>query len=558
MSLRCALGPVLYAASSDADTWNFHVGLLVRGADPAQPPLRLELHDSSGVVVAGPIDPWPAWDFTALDRGVYWCFSVTLLRQPTEHRLWYRFMATGAAVESLPSPVHQHVSVPAVDTLPRLVFFTCNGVTNIGDLKGRPEEALWTQLLSNHNTPVASATPDVPGPYHVLVGGGDQIYADSLWAEEARLKLSELVKAGSPSHDAVADVKPAAGYVARAQRAYIDLYTERWTKPEVARALACIPGAFTWDDHDIFDGWGSHPWKRQGSPLFQQTFQAAELAYRAFQLGAGSSRPPSTPPRSHHMQALKFSGRLDGAPQSLHVVLLDLRTERVFERDNGPGQARDTQVMSKQQWDDLEACLQAEPVKPNQHLLVVSSLPLVYLRFSSLAERLGQLLDLDDDMRDQWESAIHRGERQRLIMRLLRHGSRTGAQVTVLAGDVHVGLRARVVSTQAPLGAQRTETVLHQAVSSGIVNPPPSGFEWLLEVLGGGEGIDHLEQGVTAHLERIGANERYLRRRNFLSIIPSSIARPAGRRASLWLQWWAEDQPGQVRRVPLQKVIEPF
>ena len=39
----------------------------------------------------------------------------------------------------------------------------------------------------------------------------------------------------------------------------------------------------TWDDHDIFDGWGSYPDTIQNCPVFQGCFQAAKRFYLLFQ-----------------------------------------------------------------------------------------------------------------------------------------------------------------------------------------------------------------------------------------------------------------------------------
>lgn len=42
-----------------------------------------------------------------------------------------------------------------------------------------------------------------------------------------------------------------------------------------------------WDDHDIFDGWGSYPPKLQYSDVFQTIFDRAEFFYNLFQVRAG-------------------------------------------------------------------------------------------------------------------------------------------------------------------------------------------------------------------------------------------------------------------------------
>ena len=67
---------------------------------------------------------------------------------------------------------------------------------------------------------------------------------------------------------------------ARIEDYYLNLYADRWlskerggwdakTKPlDAAQAMARTPTVMMWDDHDIFDGWGSYSCEMQHSPLF--------------------------------------------------------------------------------------------------------------------------------------------------------------------------------------------------------------------------------------------------------------------------------------------------
>ena len=48
----------------------------------------------------------------------------------------------------------------------------------------------------------------------------------------------------------------------------------------------------TWDDHDIFDGWGSYPDGLQNCPVFQGCYQAAKRFYLLFQQHTTEARVP--------------------------------------------------------------------------------------------------------------------------------------------------------------------------------------------------------------------------------------------------------------------------
>lgn len=52
---------------------------------------------------------------------------------------------------------------------------------------------------------------------------------------------------------------------------YFGHYCKHFSEPGFAAALANVPYTFVWDDHDIFDGWGSYPDYLQHSAVFQVT-----------------------------------------------------------------------------------------------------------------------------------------------------------------------------------------------------------------------------------------------------------------------------------------------
>ena len=91
-------------------------------------------------------------------------------------------------------------------------------------------------------------------PYHLLLMGGDQIYADSIWEVVPSIKRWSEKKAERRS---TAPFTPTMGR--QVERFYFELYCSRWAQAEPARMFTRIPTVMMWDDHDIFDGWGSYP-----------------------------------------------------------------------------------------------------------------------------------------------------------------------------------------------------------------------------------------------------------------------------------------------------------
>ncbi len=384
------------------------------------------------------------------------------------------------------------VRVPGAGLAPRVAFFSCNGFSSVAYARrvGR-KNALWEDLMDREP--------------HVLIGGGDQVYGDELFGK------APLKKVENPRQLAALARPPAA-----LTSAYFQLYARRWMGTEIMQAMASVPGIYTWDDHEIFDGWGSYPPKLQDSRGFQAMFNAAAAAFDLIQVGPGW-----TGSSEHRYQALRLEGEVE-----LVVIALDLRSCRTRE-----------QVLGEAQWAKLKATLRGLPALPEgrrREILVVSSIPLIYLRFASVFE--GLPTELQDDLIDHWESPCHRGEQLKLINNLLEHVQPDRTRVTVLSGDVHVASRGQVVDTRQ--GTQRK--ILAQLTSSGIVHPGPNALETALLRLASREGPRRLEPGLESSLSDVGA-ETIMPTRNWLSLW---FDKP-GDEGRLWAQWRTEEGPVQ-------------
>ncbi len=521
------LGPILYAEDGPPDRWRFHLGLLL---DARQEATAVAITSNEpGIRIDG---PFLAGDLRELAGAAFWRWSFDVARESQERWIGYEITLPGT------DPVRRDdVAIPALGDLPRFAFFSCNGSSDPPGRLGSDPFALWPQLMGCHRRARTAPTRDQPGGFHLLVGGGDQVYADSLWYSAPVLKplldrsMRERARASLPDGGADALV-----------RAFVELYCTRWSEPGFASVLARIPGVFTWDDHDIVDGWGSYEAEIQDSPVFQALFRAARTAFLTFQLG-GLDRPGAA--GDFHFQARSYSG----TDRALDFLVLDVRSERTRER-----------VMSNAQWDALKDALATHEQRqgPRRHLIVVSTVPLVHVRYG-LAERAAGLWpgdqELEDDLIDQWESPRHRGERDRLVMTLLEHAARANCKVTVLSGDVHVAARGRILSSRPDHRVTGSEVAtIEQVTSSPMVHTPPSWLEWLGIRAVAAEGPTHLEAGVSAELLPISADLEFLRERNWLAGRVDSPPNVPGayERARLWLRWMT--MKGAVEP---QVVLEP-
>jgi hypothetical protein len=362
----------------------------------------------------------------------------------------------------------------------RLAFTACNGSEQGNtweDLRARNER--WLHLAAVH----------ADKPFHLLLQGGDQLYADPIWhdvpalAAWRRLPWWRRCKAPFPPEmaEAVADD-------------YFERYCWLWSQPQLAPLLSSIPSLMMWDDHDIFDGWGSWSAKWQRCPIFQGIWRAAREHFALFQLGA---RPDELPDGFSDRRGGHFAWAYRIG--NVGVVAPDLRSER----------SRD-QVMGKAGWSSFTAALQS--MADCRHVLLLSSMPLVTFDLTVL-ERLFNLVPghqtWQDDLVDQWPSNTHWAEWACLLRELIAFSAATGACITSLSGEVHLGALGLI---------EGRGTRIYQLTSSGIVHPPPPAtavraLEWI-----SARTTRPAPDLTTGLLPLPGRGQRLLRARNWLEL----------------------------------------
>lgn len=486
------LGPVLYADSPGTrdGVWAVRVLVVFDAKSPPTGPLHLRWLDD-GVARGAPFAQVAQGRF-----GTVWLASLQATRGQADVPCGYDVMHSGVPI------VFAHPTqlvVPALGAPPRIAFFSCNGVDDPKKYRKLDEpQELWTQMRHVH---AAAHTG-----FHLLIGGGDQVYADSVWDRplKGRYDSNKSLRGSEPSQKRYDDLV----------EWYMNLYVERWGRAaDMSAMLAAVPSVMTWDDHDIFDGWGSHAAELQKTAVFGEIFDAASRAFWTFQRGLGD--PGSTFPAVGGVAPKAPAGssivqHLSCGP--VEIVVLDSRRFRDRE-----------QVLGDAQWAELDR-LFAGFANTVEHILVVSSVPVVFVNSRSAARAL-QLFpgtqSLEDDLLDQWEHESHLVERTRLAMFLLRHAHRIRARVTIVSGDVHVASRGRIRSTRPDhVDAAELESTIHQVTSSAIVYPPPGPFESFAIAAATSDGPEEIASGVRTELEDVRPNQRVLPERNWLTIVP--------------------------------------
>lgn len=218
------------------------------------------------------------------------------------------------------------VHVPADQAPPRMVYGSCNGFSSPGLMKGvKDKNALWTRLMNLH-TGRERINGRSFGPYHVLLLGGDQVYSDALWQDST---CPDIVAWSQLTRDKRRKAAWTPALQTQVSAFFEGLYLTRWAQPEVATALASLPSVMMWDDHDIFDGWGSYPAEDHDCPVYQGVFAIAKKYFALFQRHSLAGQPPPC--------TLPGQGAFSAAYRVGHVgvLALDMRCERTPERQRG-------------------------------------------------------------------------------------------------------------------------------------------------------------------------------------------------------------------------------
>jgi phosphodiesterase/alkaline phosphatase D-like protein len=331
-------------------------------------------------------------------------------------------------------------------------FFTCNGLHK--PPRQRRPTAMWSRLV-----PEVLDDPDL----HFAILGGDQIYADVI--------REEWQREWEPDFDPYAETVLRRESARRCReffedlpRRYEQIYRAFWRRPEIRTFMGHIPSVMTWDDHEIYDGWGSYG--NEELPAQQAFFRAAAQTFDAFQFVLAPPDPISSAAASHRDGHRAFSFMIGESA----FVVLDLRSQRNIKA-RGP-----SAVLGETQWAWLEAELEELEQRRPRQIVIVSSVPVVHMG-ATVEHLLPNSAELHDDVLDHWSSRPNRADQSRLIGKLFQVRKATGANVLILAGDVHVGTIASIVCEDRRFvldGEARAQ--IHQGVSSAIAYESVSGI----------------------------------------------------------------------------------
>ncbi|KAF7998848.1 hypothetical protein HF325_006380 [Metschnikowia pulcherrima] len=444
----------------------------------------------------------------------FWRFNVNLQLAPYEQRIRY-------SINDSYNEAHQFF-VPAKDESMNVMSFSCNGFSLATDTSSF-KLSLWLDVLRKHAT---------AQHYHVMLGGGDQIYNDSIKMHCKTLEPWLNLHTAHLKRDVKATPEMLEDFESFYLKSYLEWFGKGYWRGKLGAtlqtmfplAMAQIPSVNIYDDHDIIDGFGSYKDRTMALDVFASIGNIAYKYYMLFQHHMAVENPehledPSWILSKREGMFIKQKSHSSYMRLGREISLLgiDCRTER-----------RLTEIVSPNTYNLIFQRVQSEIEKSpeTKHLLVMLGVPILYPRLVWLEKLLtsrllkpirglatrgvvaqGLVNEFDgsvevlDDLNDHWCSKHHKAERNKLIKMLTEFGAKNGVRVTILSGDVHLCCfgrlktkihhlpHAHVLASEDKEAQNRDVTenpqhdprLIFNVISSAIINaPPPDAMATLL------------------------------------------------------------------------------
>ncbi|PSR92409.1 hypothetical protein BD289DRAFT_364574 [Coniella lustricola] len=450
-------------------------------------------------------------------RNTFWRFDLHCEMEAKEVK--WEYALPEMRFISKKKPQRNSFYVPAITESMRIMFHSCNGFSVGTDEDAWSGPALWNDVMRRH----------ADAPFHVMLGGGDQIYNDG-------------IRVHGPLRDwtAISNPKKRREFPfpeelrAECDDYYLNNYIRWYSTEPFASANGQIPQVNIWDDHDIIDGFGSYVNEFMKCDVFRGIGGCAHKYYMLFQHHIPPPPSTYTSDAPQTMREPGDSGRTPidpvqladtfvGAPiiesnyiigpkpgpyvaEHSHNIFaklgariallgIDARTERTRHQVNYP-----------ETYDLIFGRLRAELQNaqmsgtPFRHVILLLGIPIAYPRLTWLENifsspflgpvkfanrRFGLAgggffnhfdgsVDLLDDLDDHYTARTHKKERNWMIETLQTVCQQYSVRLTILGGDVHLAALGRFYSNPSlNIPCENDHRYMVNVISSAIVNKPP-------------------------------------------------------------------------------------
>ena len=288
------------------------------------------------------------------EKGVtFWRFNIEVELRDGQQRIAYRINRGPATA----------FWVPASGQAMNIMFHSCNGFSlSVNPDQFSGPDPMWRDVLNTHQTQ----------PFHVMIGGGDQLYMDAVMEQTTIFRQWLEIK--NPFHK---EHEPMTQEMQNElETFYLDRYSMWFSQGLFGLANSQIPMLNIYDDHDIIDGFGSYPDHYMRSPVMSGLGQIAFKYYMLFQhqssIDEGEDSEPSwllgvqPGPYIPELSRSIFThlGR------SIAFLGLDCRTERMHD-----------EVVSAETYHKIFDRLEKDVIKgETKHMIVLLGVPIAYPR----------------------------------------------------------------------------------------------------------------------------------------------------------------------------------
>jgi hypothetical protein len=252
--LEVICGPLLnYRRMSNEHSANpvWHGSVLIV-TTPGQRPSAIKLQfmgltgaNTNGTSTSSKPREFPAVKLYEDPRKAFFNYEIDLPFQEQESEWEYTIpdMVSAGGMHQQDPNKPTRFFVPSKQESFRIMFHSCNGFSVGTDMDTWKGPSLWNDVQRMHKQQ----------PFHVMIGGGDQIYNDSVRVD-GPLKPWTAISNPRKRRDFPFDEDMRS----RCDQYYFDNYVSWYGQEPFASANSQIPQLNIWDDHDIIDGFGSY------------------------------------------------------------------------------------------------------------------------------------------------------------------------------------------------------------------------------------------------------------------------------------------------------------
>ncbi|KAL4913362.1 hypothetical protein BDW62DRAFT_165970 [Aspergillus aurantiobrunneus] len=445
----------------------------------------------------------------------FWRFNIEVDLGEKQQRIAYR-LNQGPAIGFW---------VPARGQSMNIMYHSCNGFTaGVDSNKFCGPDPLWRDVLNEHQT----------RPFHVMIGGGDQIFNDKVTTDSGHFQDWLKIKDASEKYETPLNPE----FKDELENSYLENYSRWFSQGLFSLANSQIPMVNIWNDHEILEGFGSYPDEFMSSAVISGL---GNLAFKYYMLFQHHSVPEETeadepswilgaepgPYINQHSRHLFMS-----LGNGLFLLGLDCRTERMCD-----------EIISERTSDLIWDRCHREIVRGEaKHLIVLLSIPVAYPRVAmvknilnsrqslgkagllgGLVNRHGAKVEIFDD---HWTAKHHKSERKYLIEDLQDLAAEKSVRVTILSGDVHLAAVGQFYSNpNLNISKDKDYRYMPNIISSGIADVPTT--EMISDTLNRRNQVHHMDSNTDEDMipifthdvnNKARNNKRLLPRRNWCSI----------------------------------------